>query len=460
MGRDNSLLGKGAERDKEWSEMFPNIAGYNKVREEASQIIDIIQRKEEYLKIGAHCPRGWFFYGDPGMGKTQIVKDIASYVDYPIIEISSSDAIKRKISIDEDIVNGFIEAKKLHNCIVFIDEMDKFAGYKKYAYELPDNLKTQKILLHELDEIKNYNDIVVIATGNKKDYLDEAILRSGRFDRQVLFSRPNEEDRESIIKHFLKNIALDENVFLDDLVKMTAGRSCAEIECMVNEAKISLVRNHQNKLQLGDFTAALNRIIFSDIPKDSATSNEQLKLVAYHEIGHALIGYVLQPENVHYVSIIPQGNAAGKTKMNADDDIVKKKEYSEHLLRITLGGMVAVRVMAGTMTGGNKSDIEKAISIVTNMLDEGFYGMEYLSFAVNKDTYGESRFSSELSTKRGAKIVELMNKAIDDVEKILTENKDVLAKMAEKLIEKRELSNKELVEIIEKICNKSKFMIK
>ncbi len=451
MIRDSVLLNEVNMANKKWDEMFPNIAGYNKVREEGSQIIDIIERKEEYLKVGARCPRGWFFYGDPGMGKTQIVKDIAAYVNYPIIEISSSDAIKRKISIDEDIVNGFAEAKKLRNCIIFIDEMDKFAGYKKYVYELPDNLKTQKILLHELDGIKSYNDVIVIATGNKKDYLDEAILRSGRFDRQVLFSRPNEEDREEIIKHFLKNTDLSENVLLEDLVKMTTGRSCAEIECIVNEAKISLVHSKQTKLKLGDFTAALNRIVFSDIPKENVKDKEQLKLIAYHEVGHALMGYILQPQSVHCVSIVPQGNAAGKTKMNADDDIVKKKEYSEHLLRITLGGMVAVRVMAGTMTGGNKSDIEKGISIATNMLDEGFYGMEYLTFAVNKDTYGESRFSSELSTKRGAKIVELMNKAIDDIEKILTEKKDVLAKLAEKLIEKRELSNKELVEIMEKI---------
>ena len=131
MKRDKVLLNEVNMANKMWSEMFPNIAGYNKVREECAQIIDIIERKEEYLKVGARCPRGWFFYGEPGMGKTQIVKDIAAYVNYPIIEISSSDAIKREISIDEDIVNGFAEAKKLRNCIVFIDEMDKFAGYKK-----------------------------------------------------------------------------------------------------------------------------------------------------------------------------------------------------------------------------------------------------------------------------------------------------------------------------------------
>ena len=161
------------------------------------------------------------------------------------------------------------------------------------------------------------------------------------------------------------------------------------------------------------------------------------------------MGYVLQPENVHYVSIIPQGNAAGKTKMNADDDIVKRKEYSEELLKISLAGMIAVRVMAGTMTGGNKSDIEKAITIATSMLDEGFYGMEYLSFVVNKDTYGESRFSSALSEKRGAKIVELLNSASEDVEKVMEENSEVLEKLAVALVEKRELSNREILEIIE-----------
>lgn len=450
MKRDKVLLNEVNMANKMWSEMFPNIAGYNKVREECAQIIDIIERKEEYLKVGARCPRGWFFYGEPGMGKTQIVKDIAAYVNYPIIEISSSDAIKREISIDEDIVNGFAEAKKLRNCIVFIDEMDKFAGYKKYVYELPDNLRTQKILLHELDEIKNYNDVIVIATGNKKDYLDDAILRSGRFDRQVLFSRPNEDDREEIIKHFLKDTDLSQNVLLGDLVNMTAGRSCAEIECIVNEAKISLVHNKESKLKLGDFTAALNRIVFSDIPKENVKDKEQLKLIAYHEVGHAIMGYILQPQSVHCVSIIPQGNAAGKLKMNLDDDVIKKKEYSEDMLKIALSGMIAVRVMNGEMTTGNKSDIEKAISIATNMLDEGFYGTEYLSFVVNKDDYSGARFSSDITNKRGLKIIEILNVAINDVEHILQENKDLIERLAVQLVEKRELSNKEIIEIINK----------
>lgn len=450
MKRDKVLLNEVNMANKMWSEMFPNIAGYNKVREECAQIIDIIERKEEYLKVGARCPRGWFFYGEPGMGKTQIVKDIAAYVNYPIIEISSSDAIKREISIDEDIVNGFAEAKKLRNCIVFIDEMDKFAGYKKYVYELPDNLRTQKILLHELDEIKNYNDVIVIATGNKKDYLDDAILRSGRFDRQVLFSRPNEDDREEIIKHFLKDTDLSQNVLLGDLVNMTAGRSCAEIECIVNEAKISLVHNKESKLKLGDFTAALNRIVFSDIPKENVKDKEQLKLIAYHEVGHAIMGYILQPQSVHCVSIVPQGNAAGKMKMNLDDDVIKKKEYSEDMLKIALSGMIAVRVMNGEMTTGNKSDIEKAISIATNMLDEGFYGTEYLSFVVNKDDYSGARFSSDITNKRGLKIIEILNVAINDVEHILQENKDLVERLAVQLVEKRELSNKEIIEIINK----------
>ena len=435
-------------KQEKWAKMFPNIAGYDKVREEGAQIVDIIERKEAYLKVGAHCPRGWFFYGDPGMGTTRIVKDIAAYVDYPIIEISNSDAIRRKMTIDEDIVNGFAEAKHLGKCIIFIDEMDKFAGYKKYAYEMTENLKTQKILLHELDEVKDYDDIIVIATGNKKEYLDDAILRSGRFDRHVLFSRPNEEDRLAIIQHFLKGSSLSENVVMADLVKMTAGRSCAEIECMINEAKIALVHNGEDALQLGDFTAALNRIIFSDIPKDNVKSDEQLKLVAYHEVGHALMGYILQPEDVHYVSIIPQGNAAGKVKMNADDDVVKTKEYYEGLIKIGLAGMLAVRVMTGTMSSGNKSDLEKAVTVAGTMMDEGFYGFENLSVIINKDTYGESRYARDLTESRGAKLMEILNTASADVEKVLQANKELLERLATKLVEKRELSNRELVEMM------------
>lgn len=436
-------------KQNKWKEMFPNIAGYDKVREEGAQIIDIIQRKEEYIKVGARCPRGWFFYGDPGMGKTRIVKDIAHYVNYPIIEISSSDAIKRNMTIDEDIVNGFAEAIKKGKSIIFIDEMDKFAGYKKYAYEVPENLKTQKILLHELDQIKDLDDIIVIATANKRDYLDEAILRSGRFDRQVLFARPNAEDRSEIIKHFLKNAKLAKEVLIPELVKMTAGCSCAEIECMVNEAKISAVSKQNSEIVLPDFTAALNRIIFSDIPKDGSKSYEQQKLVAYHEVGHAYMGYLLQPENLHYASIIPQGEAAGKVKMNGDDDFVKDKQYCEELLKIALAGMLSVKVMTGTMTSGNKSDIEKAFNIAMEMVNDGFYGFEYVSIKINKESYGDSRYSSLLSDSKGQKLIEIVKNASDEVEKILMDNKDVLEKLAVALVEKKELSNSKIVSIIE-----------
>lgn len=433
------------------SEMFPNIAGYDKIKEEGAEIIDIIQRKDAYLKVGARAPRGWFFYGEPGMGKTRLVKDIASYVQYPIIEISSSDAIKRKISIEEDIVHGFLEAKRLGKGIIFIDEMDKFVGYKKYAYEMPDNLKTQKLLLHELDEIKDFNDIIVIATGNKREYLDDAILRSGRFDRQILFSKPNDTDRLAIIKHFLKDIPLAENVLMEDLVKMTAGRSCAEIECIVNEAKILLVHKNSKFVQLNDFTTALNRIVYSDIPKDLVKDEEQLKLVAYHEVGHALMGYILTPQDVQYVSIVPQGQAAGKTRMYIDDSIVSKKDFAMQKIQIALAGLLAVRVMTGTMTGGNGSDIGKAISIATRMLDEGFYGMEYISIAINSDTYGESRYSSAITERRGAKITEILCKAEHEVESVLRKNKDVMEALVLKLVEQRELSNAEIVEIVEQV---------
>ena len=435
-------------KQNKWKEMVPNIAGYDKVREEGAQIIDIIQRKEEYKKVGARWPRGWFFYGDPGMGKTRIVKDIAQYVQYPIVEISTSDAINRKLTIEEDIVNGFAEATKKGKSIIFIDEMDKFAGYKKYAYEMPENLKVQKILLHELDKIKDLEDVIVIATANKREYLDDAILRSGRFDRQVLFSRPNAEDRSEIIKHFLKNSTLAKEVLIPELVKMTAGRSCADIECMVNEAKISAVSKQNDEIVLSDFTAALNRIIFNDIPKDDANSREQQKLVAYHEVGHAYMGYLLQPQNLHYASIIPQGEAAGKVKMNGDDDFVKDKKYCEEVIKIALAGMLSVKVMTGTMTSGNKSDIDKAYAMAADMLNDGFYGLEYVSVVVNKETY-ESKYSNSLTDFRGKKMLEIVTNASKEVERILRENKAVLEKLACALVEKKELSNGEIVSIIE-----------
>lgn len=428
-------------------EMFSKIAGYDEIKAEAKQIVDIVTNMDQYTSRGAYCPRGWLFYGDPGMGKTQFIKAIAENINYDIVEISSSDAIKRKLSISEDIVHGFERAKQLGKAVILIDELDKIAGYAKYEYEVVENLQTQKILLYEIDKIKEFENIIIIATANKVKYLGEILTRTGRFDRHVCFSYPTAYDRGEIIKYFLKDSPLEEALTLDELVSMTAGRSCADIECIVNEAIISSVSKRQDKVALSDFNIAINRVIFKDIEKNNNVSKEQLKCVAYHEAGHALVCHMLQPNQIRNISIKSRGESAGSVGLNKEDSIVNSKTYFENIVCIGIAGMLSTKVMTGELYSGNISDLDNCIKILRKMACEGMLGYEYCKIMVY-DNY-DGRYSSEHLSQKGDKIVEALNYYSAKTEQILLENKDKLELIANTLLDKRELTGSQLVKLIQ-----------
>ncbi len=440
----NQTIEKSALLEK----MFPHIAGYTKIKEEASIIVDLVLRKEEYQKVGARNPRGWFFYGKPGMGKTRLVKDLAKYINYPIVEISPSDSIKRQIKMDEDIVQGFQKAKEIGKCVILIDEMDKFAGYDKYDHNQSENLGYRRVLLQELDEIAQYDDVIIFAIANDRFILGDAVLRSGRFDRRIHFPQPDENDRRAIVQFYLKGAKLKEDNLLNDVVKMTCGQTCAEIECIVNDAKILSIHRGNDKLQLGDFTEALNRVVFFTIPKNDTKSEEESKLVAYHEIGHVLLAYMFDPKKVQSVSLIPQGDAAGYALMYATDSMVEEEETYRQKLKYVLAGMISVRVMTGKMTGGNESDLSKAKEIIMYMLNNGFYGPEYLECVI-RIKYGYEELAPQMGLEKlSAKMIEILNSATKEIEDLLNKNKEIVEKLAISLVRKRELSNRDILRII------------
>lgn len=432
---------------KEINDMFPNIAGYDKIKAEAAQLVDVLLNTEKYTERGAHCPRGWLFYGEPGMGKTQIVKDIGAYLDCPVIEISSSDAINRNYSMQEDILNGFAYAKKQSKAILFLDEIDKFAGYDRFEYNLTENINNSTMLLHELDGVKDIDGIFVIATANDLYLLSDSLLRSGRFDRKIKFCRPDSNDREEIIKLFMKNAVLGNDVSIRELVRMTYGKSCAEIECLVNEAIISAVASRSDTVNLQDFNRALNRIVFKDIPRDSDTkSQRQIKEVAYHEAGHALLGCLICPDRVQMVSILHRGSSAGSVRILGDEQMVLSHSQYLDSIKIGLAGMYSVYVMTGEMTAGNQSDIQSCVETARLMLDEGFYGVEYVTLLPPRGI--EARSTEKYTDLRADKIAEILAEIRGEVENILRQNKHVIEAIANRLVEEKELSNKEVQSII------------
>ncbi len=426
--------------------MFPHIAGYREIREEAAQIVDLFQNEKLYLERGAHYPKGWLFYGQPGTGKSRLVMDIAEYLDIPLIEISVSDAIERKLSVEEDIYHGFKRAHENDRAILFIDEIEKIAGYRKYAYEITENLKNQKILLHELDKISSKEGVIVIATCNERKYLGDALSRSGRFDRQIVFPLPNDLERKLIIEHFLEKTDLPLGVSVDEIAKMTSGFSGADIECVVNEVIIQAVSKREQSLSIQDFTYAIRRVAFKDLPRESVCSKEEQKLTAYHEAGHAYMIYRLIPEKLGSVSLLQQGESSGSTETVSTGQESFTLKSGEETCMIALAGFLSVKVMTGKCFGGNQDDFEKAKKTISAMLNEGFYGFDYI---VLENPEYSGPFSMTIMDERQAKGTEIIEGLSKRAVEILEEGKEKIEKLAARLLEKTSLSSKEIHDVFE-----------
>ena len=427
------------------NKMFPHIAGYEAIKEECAQAVDILNNTEEYTKNGAHVPRGWLFYGPSGVGKTRIIKDMADYLKIPVIEISISDAINNDITIDEDIVAGFKKAKEAGKCILFIDELDKIAGFDN-EYPAEENLKSQKVFLRELDKVKEYDGIAIFATANERDYLAASILRSGRFDRQVKFSLPGRNDRIKILSLFIGNAKLSADISVPEMADRTANCSGADLETIINEAKISAIAQRSEYISLKDFESAYNRITSNDIPKKNEEENEKLKMLAYHEAGHALMSYLCGENKLTSITLLKQGDArASVDRILSDSSVHTKSDYIREIM-VTFAGMIGTYVMTGDYTDGNSSDLEHIKELASAMADENFLGINNIIL--------HPKLTARVSPKNydcwHSKIMKLLNGLYRKTKKVLSKNKTTLENIAVSLLDNMTLSGNEVMEIIEK----------
>lgn len=427
------------------NKMFPHIAGYEAIKEECAQAVDILNNTEEYTKNGAHVPRGWLFYGPSGVGKTRIIKDMADYLKIPVIEISISDAINNDITIDEDIVAGFKKATEAGKCILFIDELDKIAGFDN-EYPAEENLKSQKVFLRELDKVKEYDGIAIFATANERDYLAASILRSGRFDRQVKFSLPGRNDRIKILSLFIGNAKLSADISVPEMADRTANCSGADLETIINEAKISAIAQRSEYISLKDFESAYNRITSNDIPKKNEEENEKLKMLAYHEAGHALMSYLCSASKLASITLLKQGDArASVNRILSDSSVHTKSDYIREIM-VTFAGMIGTYVMTGDYTDGNCSDLEHIKELASAMADENFLGINNIIL--------HPKLTARVSPKNydcwHSKIMKLLNGLYRKTKKVLSKNKTTLENIAVSLLNNMTLSGNEVMEIIEK----------
>lgn len=427
------------------SKMFPHIAGYEAIKEECAQAVDILNNTEEYTKNGAHVPRGWLFYGPSGVGKTRIIKDMADYLKIPVMEISISYAINNDITIDEDIVAGFKKAKEAGKCILFIDELDKIAGFDN-EYPAEENLKSQKVFLRELDKVKEYDGIAIFATANERDYLAASILRSGRFDRQVKFSLPGRNDRIKILSLFIGNAKLSADISVPEMADRTANCSGADLETIINEAKISAIAQRSEYISLKDFESAYNRITSNDIPKKNEEENEKLKMLAYHEAGHAFMSYLCSANKLTSITLLKQGDArASVNRILSDSSVHTKSDYIREIM-VTFAGMIGTYVMTGDYTDGNCSDLEHIKELASAMADENFLGINNIIL--------HTKLTARVSPKNydcwHSKIMKLLNGLYRKTKKVLSKNKTTLENIAVSLLDNMTLSGNEVMEIIEK----------
>ncbi len=453
MKNTNKNLKNNAVTTEVLDKVFPHIAGYDDIRREAYQIIDIFNNPELYSAKGGHFPRGWLLYGKPGTGKSRIVQDMKEYLNVPFIEISEANAIENKRTIEEEVKEGFKKADTIDTGIIFIDEIEKMAGFHPHLYNVTENLAIQKLLLHELDKIhENNKNVMVIGTCNDLLYLGNALSRSGRFDRQIHFSTPNENDRKMILKHFLKDVNVADDFTMDELVRSTLSLTGAEIETIVNEVILKSVSERRDTVCFSDFRDAIDRTRFDDIAHESSYDDKELKFIAYHEAGHAYVNYLLDPVNLNGATIVKRGSSLGYSECSFDETAnVITMDRAINLICIALGGYVAVPFMTGVQVTGASGDIEKAIKLIVELMNNGIYGLEYSDITTND----ERKFYSPVPTEQNDKRIDKASKLLQEYEKktkdLIAGGKDQIEALATALLEKKILSGSEIKAVIEKV---------
>ena len=440
---------------------FADVAGADEEKAELEEIVDFLKTPSKYVQMGARIPKGVLLVGPPGTGKTLLAKAIAGEAGVPFFSISGSDFVEMFVGVGASRVRSLFEdAKKNSPCIVFIDEIDAVGRQRGAGLGGGHDEREQTLnqLLVEMDGFGANEGIIMIAATNRPDILDPALLRPGRFDRQIMVGAPDVKGREEILKVHTKKKPLEENVKLDVLAKRTPGFSGADLENLANEAALLAVRRDRKQISMAEMEEAITRVIAGPEKKSRVITEHDKKLTAYHEAGHAVVMKLLPHcDPVHEISIIPRGMAGGYTMHlpKEDTSYISKAKLKDEMVGL-LGGRVAEKLIMGDISTGAKNDIDRASNIARSMVME--YGMSdeigTISYGSGHDEVflgrdiGKSRnFSEELGSKIDNEIKKFIDEAYDKADKLLKENIDKLHAVAQALIEKEKLEGKEFEEI-------------
>ncbi len=442
------------ETERKTKIKFDDVAGLEEEKGELKEIVEFLKEPEKFTKMGARIPKGVLLYGKPGTGKTLIAKAIAGEADVPFISMSGSEFIEMFAGLGASRVRKlFDKARKLAPCIVFIDEIDAIGSRRtSNSGAESENNQTLNQLLVEMDGFGSEETIIVLAATNRPEMLDKALLRPGRFDRQITIPTPDLKGRLEILKIHSKDKKISGNVNLESIAEDTAGFTGAELENILNEAAIIATKNKHEEIENDDIEEAVKKVTVGLEKKDRIISDKDKKLTAYHEAGHAVVSrYLPTQTNVKEVSIIPRGVAGGYTmyKTNEDKYYISKTEMQEKLIAL-LGGRAAEKLVLDDISTGASNDIEVATQIARDMVTK--YGMSDKLGPIDfqgKEPYEIQMFGENIGDRIGQEVKLLIDTAYNDAQILLREHRDKLDEIAETLLRKEKINEQEFNQIFE-----------
>ena len=441
---------------------FKDVAGLKEEKEEVKELIDFLKNPKKFQKLGARIPKGVLLYGPPGTGKTLLARAVAGEANVPFYYISGSDFVELFVGVGASRVRDmFQQAKRTAPCLIFIDEIDAVGRQRGSGIGGGHDEREQTLnqLLTEMDGFGENEGIIIIAATNRPDVLDPALLRPGRFDRQVTVNLPDVKGREEILKVHARNKVLADGVNIEALAKRTPGYSGADLENLLNEAALLAVRRNKEAITMSEIDEASDRVLMGPAKSSKTRSENDRKLVAYHESGHAVVGIKLKGANdVQKVTIIPRGSAGGYNMMIPSEEKIcsTKTDLLEQITGL-LAGRVAEEVVFGEITTGAENDFSKATKIARAMVTE--YGMSDLgpmqleqqegSVFLGRD-YNKSRnFSNEVAHEIDTEMRKIIDECYKKATKIIKDNRDLLELLATTLLEYETLTKEQIDYLVE-----------
>ena len=443
--------------------LFSNVAGCDEAKEEVSEIVDFLKDPKRFRKVGGKIPKGVLMVGPPGTGKTLLAKAVAGEADVPFFSISGSDFVEMFVGVGAARVRDMFEqGRKSAPCLIFIDEIDAVGRQRGAGLGGGNDEREQTLnsLLVEMDGFDGHEGIIIIAATNRPDVLDNALLRPGRFDRQVVIDLPDLEGREAILKVHAKKIKLSDDVDLNSLARATAGFSGADLANLLNEGALIAARRHKKMAERIDLDDAREKISFGT-ERRRVMDDEDRKIIAYHEAGHAIVQAIVDDGllPIHKVTIIPRGQSLGSTMFTPKKDILNhSKRRVLNQVCCAMGGRAAEEIEIGDVTSGAAGDIRMATNIARSMVcDWGMSKLGMISFGdkqdqvfLGKELSRAQNYSEETAQKIDYEIKKIIDDQYDRAKKILNENIEALHKTADALLEHETIEGKHIHEILDK----------